>query len=72
MIYPLSREQTIEELSDYKTSRPVELDYKTLQAYAHYASENYDAAFKQDDRDAQQWWDGALAMVRWIIEAEGE
>ena len=45
MIYPLSREQTIEELSDYKRSRPVELDFKTLEAYAHYASENYDAAF---------------------------
>ena len=72
MIYPPSREQTIEELSEYKQSRPAELDVKWLQAYAHYASENYEAAFKADDRDAQQWWDGALAMVRWIIEAEGQ
>lgn len=72
MIYPHSREQTIAELSEFKVSRPCDIDMRTLEAYAHYASENYDAAFKADDSTAQQWWDGALAMARWIIEANGQ
>ena len=44
----------------------------TLEAYVHYASEEYDKAFREDSPYNQAWWDGALAMARWIIEAEGQ
>lgn len=44
----------------------------TLEAYVHYASEEYDKAFHEDSSHNQAWWDGALAMARWIIEAEGQ
>jgi len=44
----------------------------TLEAYVHYASEEYDKAFREDNSYNQAWWDGALAMARWIIEAEGQ
>ena len=70
MTYPLTREQTIAQLSEFKENRPADLQYGTLLAYAHYASEEYDKAFHNDNAHDQAWWDGALAMARWIIEAE--
>ncbi len=72
MTYPPTREQTIALLSDFKNSRPADLDMKTLEAYVHFASEEYDKAFHCDNTHDQAWWDGALAMARWIIEAEGQ
>ena len=71
MTYPPTREQTIAQLSEFKKSRPAELDMKTLHAYVHFASEEYDKAFHSDSAHDQAWWDGALAMARWIVEAEG-
>lgn len=44
----------------------------TLEAYVHYASEEYDKSFHRDSAHEQAWWDGALAMARWIIEEEGQ
>lgn len=71
MTYPLTREQTIAQLSEFKEDRPADIRYSVLLAYAHYASEEYDKAFHNDSAHDQAWWDGALAMARWIIEAEG-
>jgi hypothetical protein len=70
--YPPTREQTIAALSEFKQQRKADIDLSTLQAYVHYASEEYDKAFHEDNSYNQAWWDGALAMARWIIEAEGQ
>ena len=72
MTYPSTREQTIAALSEFKQRRKADIDMSTLEAYAHYASEEYDKSFHDDDAHDQAWWDGALAMARWIIEDEGQ
>ena len=72
MTYPHTREQTIAQLSEFKTQRPAEINIATLEAYCHFASEEYDKAFHDDSEYDQAWWDGALAMARWILEAEGQ
>ena len=72
MTYPPTREQTIAQLSEFKTKRPADINIATLEAYCHFASEEYDKAFHDDSPYDQAWWDGALAMARWIIEAEGQ
>ena len=72
MIYPPTRERTIAQLSESKTKGPADIDLSTLQAYVHYASEEYDKSFRQGSVHDQRWWDGALAMARWILEAEGQ
>lgn len=72
MTYPPSREQTIAALSEFKQQRKADIDLSTLQSYVHYASEEYDKAFHKDSARDQAWWDGALAMARWILEAEGQ
>ena len=72
MIYSPTREQTIAALSEFKQQRKADIDLSTLQAYVHYASEEYDKAFHDDSAHDQAWWDGALAMARWILEAEGQ
>jgi|TARA_R100000084_G_scaffold57997_1_gene24616 hypothetical protein len=71
-IYPHTREQTIEELSKLKNKGLVDIDRSTIEAYIHFASDGYDAAFKEDNAHNQAWWDGALAMARWIQEADGQ
>tara|TARA_R110001592_G_scaffold195672_1_gene443362 strand:- start:249 stop:512 length:264 start_codon:yes stop_codon:yes gene_type:complete len=70
--YPPSREQTIAALSEFKQRRKADIDMSTLEAYVHYASEEYDKSFHADNANDQAWWDGALAMARWIIDAEGQ
>ena len=72
MIYPHTREQIIAQLSEFKTKGTADIDVSTLQAYAHYASEEYDKAFHADNSHDCAWWDGALAMARWILDAEGQ
>ncbi len=72
MTYPPTREQTIAALSEFRKQRKADIDMSTLEAYVHYASENYDKAFHADNTHDQDWWDGALAMARWIIEEEGQ
>ena len=72
MTYPPTREQTIAVLSEFKAKGLADIDISTLHAYAHYASEEYDKAFHADNMHDKDWWDGALAMARWIIEAEGQ
>jgi len=71
-IYPHTREQTIAELSKNKEDGPVDIDKSTIQAYIHFASDEYDKAFREDNSYNQAWWDGALAMARWIQEADGQ
>lgn len=70
--YPPTREKTIAALSECKKRRKADIDMSTLEAYLHYASDNYEKAFHVDNKHDQAWWDGALAMARWIIEAEGQ
>ena len=72
VIYSPTREKTIAALSEFKKRRKADIDMSTLEAYLHYASDNYDKAFHVDNKHDQHWWDGALAMARWIIEAEGQ
>ena len=71
-IYPHTREQTIAELSRSKRKGPVDIDISTIEAYVHFASDGYDVAFKEDNSYNQAWWDGALAMARWIQESDGQ
>ena len=71
-IYPHTREQTIAELSKNKEDGSVDIDRSTIQAYIHFASDEYDKAFREDNSYNQAWWDGALAMARWIQEADGQ
>ena len=71
-IYPHTREQTIAELSKFKKKGPVDIDISTVEAYIHFASDEYDKAFREDNSYNQAWWDGALAMARWIQEADGQ
>jgi len=70
--YPPTREQIIAQLSEFKASKPADIDVATLEAYCHFASEEYDKAFHAGSNHDQAWWDGALAMARWILEAEGQ
>jgi len=71
-IYPPFREQIIEQLSEFKNQGPVDIDRSTIEAYIHFASDGYDKAFRADNAHDQAWWDGALAMARWIQEADGQ
>ena len=71
-IYPHTREQIIAELSKLKNKGLVDIDRSTIEAYIHLASDGYDKAFRADNAHDQAWWDGALAMARWIQEADGQ
>jgi len=70
--YPHTREQTIAELSEYKKKGLVDIDRSTIEAYIHFASDNYNTAFNDNKSFETAWWDGALAMARWIQEADGQ
>ena len=71
-IYPHTREQTIAELSKSKRKGPVDIDISTIEAYIHFAHDGYCTAYHKDNSYNQAWWDGALAMARWIQEADGQ
>lgn len=71
-IYPRTRERTIAELSKLKNKGLVDIDRSTIEAYIHFASDEYEKAFKRDKAYEQAWWDGAQAMARWIQEADGQ
>ena len=71
-IYPHTREQTIAALSKSKKKGPVDIDISTIEAYIHFAHDEYCKAYHEDNSYNQAWWDGALAMARWIQEADGQ
>ena len=70
--YPHSREQIIEELSEFKEKGVVDIDRSTIEAYIHWAGDEYSKAFNEKRNFDTAWWDGALAMARWILEADGQ
>ena len=71
-IYPRSRERVISELSKLKNKGPVDIDRSIIEAYIHYANDEYVKSFKTDKAYESAWWDGAQAMARWIREADGQ
>ena len=71
-IYPRTRERTIAELSKLKNKGLVDIDRSTIEAYIHWAGDEYSKAFNEKRNFDTAWWDGALAMARWILEADGQ
>ena len=70
--YPHTREQIIEELSEFKKKGVVDIDRSTIEAYIHWAGDEYSKAFNEKRNFDTAWWDGALAMARWILDADGQ
>ena len=66
--YPHTRERIIAELSEHKKKGLVGIDRSTIEAYIHFASDNYNTAFHASKTFNSAWWDGALAMARWIMD----
>jgi hypothetical protein len=71
-MWKLSRARRIEALSEHRASRPAEIDLATIESFIHLANDEYQRAFRTDDRDQQMWWDGAERMARWIYESHGQ